>query len=306
MTAENKISPQQLFCVLLMSELSSEIVYPVSSTGAGGEGVLAILLAELIRFALALPVIIYSFRGNAFYAAAYRRNRFFGWIAAVFAALLLVGAACRTLLYSAEFTQRTVIAGTSAAVIFVISAAFAVYAAVKGAEAMARTGVLFLVASGIITVAVMLADIPYMSFSEIRHYRTEYDGLFGDIVKRVLHGGDYLIFAALLPYVRAEKGSAGKTALFFSLFSTLGSILLFVFGIVSLREFYGHTEYPFAAAASLSDISLFKRLDGLGCAMWALCAALRAGLMLFGAYAAIKEITDCIRVKKAEVREAGA
>ena len=306
MTSENKISPQQLFCILLLSELSAEIVYPRSSTGVGGEGIIAMLIAELIRFVLALPVIIYSFRGSAFYAAAYRKNRFFGWVAAIFAALLLVGAACRTLFYSAEFTQQCIIAGISSAVIFVISAAFAVYSAYMGAEALARAGVLFLAAAGIITVVIMLADIPYMNFSEIRHYRDAYDNLFGDIVKRVLHGGDYLIFAALLPYVRTEKGSAGKTALFFSLFSTLGSILLFVFGLAALRYLYGYTEYPFAAAASLSDISLFKRLDGIGCAIWSLCASFRAGMMFFGAYAVIKELTDCIHRKKLDVKEAGA
>lgn len=304
MTSDKKISPQQLFCVLLLSELTAEAVYPQSSSKYGGEAVLAVIIAEAIRFALALPVIIYSFKGRAFYAASYRKNKFFGWICAVGAALLLVGAACRTLMYSAEFTQQCIIAGTSSALIFVISAAFALYSAYMGIEAQARTGVLLLVAAGIITLVVVIADIPYMSFPEMHIRRSAYDGLFADVLNRVLHGGDYLIFAAFLPYVRTEKGTAGRTALFFSLFSTLGAVFLCVFGMATLRELYSLTEYPFAAAASLSDISLFKRLDGIGCAVWSLCAALRAGIMFFSAYAVIAEITDVMRNK--HKKEAGA
>ncbi len=305
MTSEKKISPQQLFCVLLLSELTAEVVYPQSSSGYSGEAVLAVIIAEVIRFVLVLPVIIYSFKGSAFYAASYRKNKFFGWVCAVGAALLLVGAACRTLMYSAEFTQQCIIAGTSSAIIFVISAAFAIYAAYMGIEAQARTGVLLLVAAGIITLIIVVADIPYMRFLEMHTRRGAYNDLFADILSRVLHGGDYLIFAAFLPYVRAEKGTVGRTALFFSLFSTLGALFLCVFGMVTLRELYGLTKYPFAAAASLSDISLFKRLDGIGCAVWSLCAALRAGIMFFSAYAVIVEITDCLRAKH-KSKEAGA
>ncbi|MDE7195272.1 MAG: hypothetical protein K2O14_15080, partial [Oscillospiraceae bacterium] len=55
------------------------------------------------------------------------------------------------------------------------------------------------------------------------------------------------------------------------------------------REFYGMTEYPFYAAASLSDIALLKRLDGFGAALWALCAAFRTGLMMFAAWSVITE-----------------
>lgn len=304
MTTDRKISPQQLFCILLLSELTAEAVYPQSSSVFGGEAVLAVLMAEIIRFVLALPVIIYSFNGTAFYAASYRKNKFFGWVCAIGAAILLIGAACRTLLYSAEFTQQCIITGTSAAVIFIVSAAFAIYSAYMGVEAQARAGVLLLAAAGIITVIIVIADIPYMEFPKMHPMQSDFGDLFRDTLSRVLHGGDYLIFAALLPFVRTDGGSAGKTALFFSLFSTLGALFLCSFGMMTLRELYSHTVYPFAAAATLSDISLFKRLDGIGCAVWSVCAALRAGVMLFSAYSVIMEIPACMKASNGR-KEAG-
>ena len=61
---------------------------------------------------------------------------------------------------------------------------------------------------------------------------------------------------------------------------TLGERSSVFFGAV-LGEYQSMTEYPLAAAASLSDIVLFKRLDGIASAVWLLAAAFRCGVMLF-------------------------
>ena len=63
MPKENSISTSQLFCVLLLCRLSAEIVYPRTVSGTAGEAILALIISEIVRFALALPVIIYSFKG---------------------------------------------------------------------------------------------------------------------------------------------------------------------------------------------------------------------------------------------------
>jgi len=292
----DKISPQQLFCLLLLSRISAEIIYPVSTESIGGEAMTALLIAELIRFLLTLPVIIFSFRTKRdtpeFYGAAYSKNKFLGWIITVFAALLLIAAGARTLLAVTSFAGRSLLPKFSAIIICIIAAAFSVYAAFMGAEAIARAGVLFLVAAAVITAAVMLADIPYMRFGEIK---AEYGGLVSDVINRLFGGGDYLIFAALLPFVGGKKHAAGKSALFFALFSALSGVVLCGFFTLTLREFYGLSEYPFTAAASLSDIALFKRLDGAGSAIWALCAVLRAGIMFFSAWSVIMELVRALK-----------
>lgn len=94
----HKISAAQLFCILLLMRISSEMVYP-SRGGFGGTGLAAAFTAEVIRFVVALPLIVYSFKGRAFYAAIWRRNRFWGWASAVGAAFLLGGFTARTVVY---------------------------------------------------------------------------------------------------------------------------------------------------------------------------------------------------------------
>ncbi len=302
-----QISAAQLFCMLMLSRLSAEITFPLSGKGYGGETLLALVIAEVIRFLLALPLIIYSAKGNNFYRSAYRKNKVIGWASAVTAFLLLAGAAVKSLFHTAVFAQRSLLPKGSPVVLTLIVAGFALYAAIMGAEALARSGTLFLIAAAIITVAVMLADIPYMKFEAMDFSRSQYGGLIGDIIERLLRGGDYLVFAALLPFVAPKKEkrklNACGASLFFALFSTLAGVLLCAFYCLTLREFYGMTEYPFYAAASLSDIALLKRLDGFGAALWALCAAFRTGLMLFAAW---RVVTEPIRNARGNAVSGGA
>ena len=280
----HKISAAQLFCILLLMRISAEIVYPTSG-GFGGTGLAAALTAEVIRFVVALPVLIYSFRGRAFYYAIWRRNRFWGWASATGAAALLGGFTARTVIYSADFAQRILLTNTPKILLALLLVGFAVYAAVRGAEAIARAGALFLAAAAVITLLVILADIPYMQFDrELPDWTT---GLFiTDLIERLTRSGEYLVFAALLPYVR-ESGNAksgtrsGAAGLWYALGGVLSAVLLCVFFGAVLGEYQSMTEYPLAAAASLSDIVLFKRLDGIASAVWLLAAAFRCGVMLF-------------------------
>lgn len=280
----HKISAAQLFCILLLMRISAEIVYPTSG-GFGGTGLAAALTAEVIRFVVALPVLIYSFKGRAFYYAIWRRNRFWGWASATGAAALLGGFTARTVIYSADFAQRILLTNTPKILLALLLVGFAVYAAVRGAEAIARAGALFLAAAAVITLLVILADIPYMQFDrELPDWTT---GLFiTDLIERLTRSGEYLVFAALLPYVR-ESGNAksgtrsGAAGLWYALGGVLSAVLLCVFFGAVLGEYQSMTEYPLAAAASLSDIVLFKRLDGIASAVWLLAAAFRCGVMLF-------------------------
>lgn len=276
--------------MLFLCRLSAEIVYPRTVSGTAWEGILALVIAEIVRFILALPVIVYSFKGTNIHRAVYKKNKFFGWCGALFAALLLVGAALRTLFNLSQFTVKNLLNGGAGWMIFVISAVFAVYAAVSGAEALARSGAIFLIAAALITVTVILADIPYMQTDGFSA-RGNFSTLLGDTFERVIRGGDYLIFAALLPYVgKKNKSSSGKAALWFALASLLGGLLITVTSCLVLRDMYGLCEYPHIAAASLADIAFFKRLDGASAAVWTLCAAFRSGAMLFAAGSAVVEV----------------
>jgi hypothetical protein len=290
------ISSWQLLCLLLLSHFAAEFVSAQSGSGLTGGAVIAEIAAEAIRFALALPVIIYSFKGNDFYGAARRKSRVIGAVTSFGAVLLLASAAVKTLSETSKFAARNLLPKQSPWLIAVILAAFAVYAAYTGAEAIARSGAILLIAAGIAVAFTVIADIPYM---KIPRFGQEYDGFFGELVRRLLCGGDYLIFAALLPYVKpAKRLSAGLCGVMYALFGALASTLLTGACLLTLGEFFGLAEYPLTAAASLADIAVFKRLDGLLSAVLALCAALRAGLLLFCAWSVLREFAAAFKRSK--------
>lgn len=288
-----KISTSQLFCMLMVSRLSSEIVYPRTASGTATEAIVALVISEIVRFLLALPLIVYSFNGSNVHRSVYDKNKALGWLGAVFAALLLIAAALRTMFNLSQFAVRSLLPGGVMWIIFALAAVFAVYSALMGTEALARAGTIFLIAAVIVTLTVMIADIPFITVRSFENFANFGDNssLFGDIVERVMRGGDYLIFAAMLPYIsRNRKSELGRTAVLFGIFSTIAALTVCAFNCLVLRGLYGQTEYPFLASASLSDISLFKRLDGFAAAVWALCAAFRSGVLLLSAENALIEV----------------
>ena len=204
----------------------------------------------------------------------------------------------RTAVYASGFVRRNMLLKTPQLLIALLMAAFAVYTAVKGGEALARAGVLFLWAAGIVTVLLILADIPYMDFGrELPEWST---ALFlTDVVERFCRSGEYLVFAALLPYVRssnsADRKKLGAAGFCFAAAGAVCSALFCVFFGAVLGEYYSMADYPIAAAGSLADVVLFKRLDGAACAVWSMASAFRMGVMLFAAWSVIGEVLKCSR-----------
>ncbi len=288
-----KISASQLFCIMILSRLSAEIVYPRTASATPTEAVVAVIISEVIRFLLALPLIVYSYKGNNIHRAVYNKNKFFGWTGAIFAALLLLAASLRTLINLSQFASKNLVPDAPLWLIFTIAAAFAVCSAFMGTEALARSGAIFLIAAAVVTLSVMLADIPFINRASFESFSDPGDNsaLLSDIFERVIRGGDYLIFAAMLPYVTTKHHSGlGRTAVLFTLFSAVFVLMICCAECLILREMYGQCEFPFLAAASLSDISLFKRLDGFAAAVWALAAAFRSSVMLLSAENALAEV----------------
>lgn len=281
------ISGGQLFSIMLLSRISAVIVYPQSTAVTFTSSLIAEIIAELLRFLLALPVIIYSAKGSNFHLSVWRKNRFFGWCGAIIGTLLLVGIAVKTLVHTADFAWKSLLPEAAAVIIVLIGATFSMYAAFMGVEALARSGMLFLIIGGIITAVVYLADIPFMEtivFGDVK-----FGTLFGETVNCFLRGGEFLVFTALLPFVsKKNPNSTMKTALWFGVISLAITVIICLGNSFILRGVYA--EYPFTASASLSDIGLLKRLDGLGAGVWSLCALTRCGIMLFSAYAMARSI----------------
>ncbi len=286
------ISTSQLLCIMLLSRLSAEMVYP-SVGGYDTTSLAAAAAAEAISFVLALPLLLYSIHGRNFYCAIASKSRIAGWIIGVFAALLIAIAAARSAIYTAEFAQRSILAGMSAAVIAILIAAFAVYAAAKGAEAVARSSAMILAGAVLLSIVIVLAAVPHMRELQPTDAPVSED-MFSQVLERFCRSGEYLTFAALLPFVSHKKKglSPASTLLVYEAAALISVLLINLFEMAVLGEFYGLAEFPFSAAAQLSDIALFKRLDGFAGAIWSAAAAMRCGIFLFSSYSIIRALSS--------------
>ena len=283
------ISSSQLLCVLLLSRTAAELTFPAVG-GYDGTTIAAAALAEIIRFVAALPVLLYSIKGSSFYGAIARKSRIGGWIIGFAVAFVVALFAVNSAIFTAEFAQRTVLSGMSGAVSALLIAAFAIYAAVKGAEALARTSVLILAGAALITVIAVIAAAPHMR--ELTVSPDIGTDFFSQVSGRLSRGSEYLIFSALLPHIKREKHtlSPGGSVIYFCVISMACVLLIQLFGMAVLGEFYPLAEYPFTAAAQLSDIALFKRLDGFTAAVWAAAGAMRCAVYLYAVYAIISAV----------------
>lgn len=277
MNNSHKISRSQLFCIMLLTRLSAELVYPLSG-GIGFSATAELLAAEAVRLILALPFIIYAFVYENYYGEMLKKSRFIGKCTVFFGFALLAGFALRTLFYTAEFAEINLLPEMPEVFLLLPAAALAAYLAVKGVEAAARSGVIVLIIAAVITITVILADIPRMKFDRELAGVIPRQFLNG-FIERLARGGEYLVFAVLLPYTRREENkSAGSVGLWFALSSAASGTAFCLFFTSVLGEYYGMANYPIAAAASLSDIAVLSRLDGIACAVWSLASAFRVGI----------------------------
>ncbi len=297
-----KISAGQLFCIMLLSRLTMDVISPPPAPNGPASALAVIAVTEIVRLAVASPLIFFSFRKDNFYRQIYSKNKALGWISAVLAAVLLIGAGAKSLFHGADFAEKNLLVGGTTWLVLAAAIIFTFYAAYMGVEALARAGVLFLIAAGIITAVVFLADVPYMEISPMWR-KSDFGNFFEDVVRCFLNGGEYLVFAALLPYVSTEKRlSAGYAVLWFALASAVMSTLICAGNYLVLREMYPLAEYPFIASASLADIAMFKRLDGLAAAVWELCAAFRSGLFLLAAVCVVRTVLRAGKEQKSETK----
>lgn len=278
----SRISNRQLVIAFLACRLSAEMTtIPGEMVRYGTDRFIVILLAKLVVALLYLPVIAVTlkFRGDSVITAAMRSNKAFGITAGVIMSVLLAMTAVQTVLSLQHYVTDTLLNNiVTVSGIAVITAA-AVYGAVKGLSAVTRSSVFAAVIFGLLIFLIGVTmwdktepDYLYFSLANDRPY------FFKSLISEISMNSEILIFAVITDELRRKPH---RTVLdYLPILLVLLELLNLLYNLI-LGPYMSKVEYPLYIIASLSDIVLFQRLDGIDAIVWLMCGIIKTALLIY-------------------------
>ncbi|MBP3336302.1 MAG: GerAB/ArcD/ProY family transporter [Ruminiclostridium sp.] len=278
----SRISNRQLVIAFLACRLSAEMTtIPGEMFRYGTDRFIVILLAKLVVALLYLPVIAVTlkFRGDSVITATMRRNKAFGITAGVIMSVLLTMTAVQTVLSLQHYVTDTLLNNiVTVSGIAGITAA-AVYGAAKGLSAVTRSSVFAAVIFGLLIFLIGVTmwdktepDHLYFSLANDRTY------FFKSLISEISMNSEILIFAVITDELRRKPH---RTVLYYlPILLILLELLNLLYNLI-LGPYMSKVEYPLYIIASLSDIVLFQRLDGIDAIVWLMCGIIKTALLIY-------------------------
>lgn len=203
--------------------------------------------------------------------------------------LFIVLLASNTLAHFQFFMVNAVFTEANVWVIILPMMAVAVYAAHIGIEGISRSGFLVTIGFTIAFLFILFSSIPNV---EMVNVKLPVDGRMREIALSaymvVSNTVEVLLFYLLLPYCN-RKIKSGVFGLVISL--TVLTELVTFFIVSVLGDFAASQTFPFYALASLSELSIFQRLDALHMGIWVFVAFIKLSLLIFLGTEILKFIT---------------
>lgn len=175
------------------------------------------------------------------------------------------------------YTSSTIFDASPAWLIILFTLIVCIYALFKGLPATVRTGVI--AAGGFVLLLILIISGIGGSISLRNLYPALIDSpetLLSDVLREFSKNIEAVTFAALFHRVRSNAGRS--LILYFCLTLPALLIMTFLYNTV-LGEYLDVTSFPFYMLASLSDVSLFQRLDGIDVIVWVMAAIIRLSLL---------------------------
>lgn len=281
MHGREKIGYGQLAVVLVLSQLALDMTDKNTSGGYTPEHFLTVLCAYAIMLALFVPLILFARRtdGESVVTLISRRNKILGGCVSVLFIVILLLSAASGFGNLCEYTEATLLDGAGFYIVLVLLAAAAIYAAAKGIEAVVRTGCIIAFIAAVFIIIAVISVAFKMDWTMLYpSFFVSEESFFASLTERFSILPNVVVFAVLTRYVDklAQRAAVWFTAVSFA--AAECGVLLY---ITVLGPFMRITEYPFHTVASMADIALLQRLDGVDSAIWILCGVIRTALYIF-------------------------
>lgn len=277
----NKIGWGQLGIVLVISRIFAEAAnFPSDDINYGMQRFTVIILSYLLLGVLLAPIFLTA--RNEDKTLSLSKNKIFSITLIIYLILAAVSTMTRLQFYAAS----TIFDAAPPWLLILFVSAVCLYGLLKGVSAVARTGVI--IGGGFL---VLLLTVIIGSFSDIR---TEYlypaitdnsETLIGDILSELSKNAEVAIFAALFTTVRKDSVKSLYLYVPISLFTLI--LMTFLYNTI-LGEYLDTTNFPFYTISSLSDITVFQRLDGIDVVVWLMTAIIKLSLIINGIFVLIR------------------
>lgn len=288
----NRIGNMQLLILLFLSRLFNTLTHipGMGSTVSGTAMLYSNLIGAGVLLLVFLPLIVMANRFPERSVVMNLRAGFggFGSLCGGLYYAFLVLLAAQTLAQFQLFMTDAVFPEASVWVIILPILLVAAYAAHVGIEGIARAGFLIFLAFWAAFALIILSSVPNIEIYNVVP-------LEQDAVREILQGvyavvsrsAEPVLFCLLLPYAgnKTFYAAAGFTVLSFSTQEIIAFFILTVLGSFSYSQ-----TFPFFSLASMSEISVFQRMDALYMGIWVFVAFIRLSLLLLLASDIIKFI----------------
>ena len=163
-----------------------------------------------------------------------------------------------------------------------------IYAAVKGIEAITRTGAIVSVLSIAAIVVITLALAPRMNGLYLTSpFETGWGRVIQSTISNTAETMEILALAVLAPKVSGHlfRGYCG-----FCL-SSLALVFVIIATVVAVLGGFGNSQmFPYYTVSSIAQIGVFKHLDAIQSSVWLVCVFIKCAFYLYLSYFSIRRL----------------
>ena len=219
------------------------------------------------------------FKGDSPITCAFRRNKAFGVAVGVILAVTLTATAVQTVISIQHYITDTLLNNILTISGIAVLVAVSVYGALKGLSAVTRSSVFAAVVFGLLIFLIGVTmwdkvnpDFIYPAFIEDGRYFVKCT------LSEISMNNEILIFAVITDEIRSKPH---KTVLYYlPLLLVILEFLNLIYNLI-LGPYMSKVEYPLYIIASLSDIVIFRRLDGIDAIVWLMCGIIKTALIIY-------------------------
>jgi len=264
----------------------------------GMQGMSSVFFSTLIYFVLFIPLMVFACRRpcESPLKAVCDKHKFIGFIFGTVIAARLLSSTVTTVVKLELYTTTSIMPRISTLMFIFLLFSVITYGVVKcgggknGSAAPAgKAATLLCMAIAAVAIVMFVSLIQKMNLNFIYpSFDTGKKGYLNILFQKVGASSELFAYAVLLDRTKAK---AHRSALLFLPLTFLFLEFILFMQLTTVGYYLNHVTYSFYMLASLSDIVLFRRLDGLDVVIWIVATVIKVVINMVCVIRVVKIVT---------------